>query len=213
IAPCLDLSPDKVRLHLAGVGGAFGAREDVSMHIHACLLALRTRRPVKMAYGRAESFFGHVHRHPARIWMRHGVKRDGTLVSVRARILLDGGAYASSSSAVVANASTFAAGPYEVPNALIEGTCVYTNNPPCGAMRGFGGPQVAFAHEAQMDKLALALGMDPVELRLRNALHPGSVLPTGQVIHGSAPVREVIERCAALPLPPQEPRDQRGHRD
>jgi xanthine dehydrogenase D subunit len=201
IAPCLGLPADKVRLHLAGVGGAFGAREDVSMHIHACLLALRTGRPVKMVYSREESFFGHVHRHPARIWMRHGATRDGRLVNVYARILIDGGAYASSSTAVIANASTFATGPYEVPHALIEGTAVYTHNPPCGAMRGFGAVQACFAHEAQMDKLARALGVDPVDLRLRNAVQPGSVLPTGQVIRGSAPVRELIRRCAAIPLP------------
>jgi len=205
IAPCLNLPPDKVRLHLAGVGGAFGAREDLSMHIHACLLALRTGRPVKFVYGREESFFGHVHRHPSRIWMRHGAMRDGTLVTVSARVLLDGGAYASSSAAVIANASTFAVGPYVVPNVRIEGTCVYTHNPPCGAMRGFGAVQACFAHEAQMDKLAKALAMDPVQLRLKNALASGSVLPTGQVIHGSAPVRLVIERCAAIPLPQDPP--------
>jgi len=210
IAPCLNLPLEKVRLHLAGVGGAFGSREDVHMHIHACLLALRTRRPVKMSYGREESFVGHVHRHPARIWMRHGARRDGRLVNVYARIVLDGGAYASSSAAVIHNAATFAAGPYEVPNALIEATCVYTNNPPCGAMRSFGAVQAAIGYEAQMDKLARALGIDPVELRLRNALAPGSVLPTGQVIRGSAPVREVIRRCAAIPLPPEEP-PQRRH--
>ena len=201
VAPCLGLLHDKVRLHLAGVGGAFGAREDVSMHIHACLLALRTRKPVKMAYGREESFVGHVHRHPSRIWMRHGAARDGALRAVRARILVDGGAYASSSSAVIGNASTFATGPYRVPNALIEGTCVYTNNPPCGAMRGFGAVQACFAYEAQMDKLARALGRDPVDLRVQNALSTGSVLATGQVVRGSAPVQEVIARCAAVPLP------------
>jgi xanthine dehydrogenase D subunit len=205
IAPCVALPEDKVRVYLAGVGGAFGAREDVSMQIHACLLALYTGRPVKMSYGREESFFGHVHRHPARLWMRHGATRDGRLVNVRVRLLIDGGAYASSSQYVIANASTFAAGPYEVPNALIEGTAVYTNNPPCGAMRGFGAVQACFAHEAQMDRLAAELGMDPVELRLKNAVGPGSVLPTGQVIRGAAPVRELIERCAAAPLPPEEP--------
>jgi xanthine dehydrogenase D subunit len=204
IAPCLNLPEEKIRLYLAGVGGAFGAREDVSMQIHACMLALHTGRPVKMSYGREESFYGHVHRHPSRIWMRTGATRDGTLVNVLARLLVDGGAYASSSAAVIGNASTFACGPYEVPNALIEGTCVYTNNPPCGAMRGFGAVQGCFAHEAQMDKLAKALGMDPVELRLRNALETGSVLPTGQVITGVAPVRELIERCAAIPLPEDE---------
>ncbi len=210
VAPCLNLPRDKVRLHLAGVGGAFGAREDLSMHIHASMLALRTGRPVKMVYGREESFYGHVHRHPSRIWMRHGARPDGRLVCVRARILIDGGAYASSSSAVIGNASTFAAGPYAVPNTLIDGTAVYTNNPSCGAMRGFGAVQVCFAYEAQMDKLARALGRDPVDLRLQNALTPGAVLPTGQVVRGSAPVREVIRRCAAFPLPAEEPVAARG---
>ena len=203
IAPCLNLPEDKVRLTLAGTGGAFGAREDVSMQIHACVLALYTGKPVKMSYGRAESFLGHVHRHPSRIWMRTGATRDGRLVSVRARILIDGGAYTSSSAAVISNASTFGPGPYDVPNALIEGTCVYTHNPPCGAMRGFGAVQVCFAHEGQMDRLAAELGMDPVELRLRNAAGTGTVLPTGQAIRGSAPVRELIERCAAISLPPE----------
>ena len=202
IAPCLRLPKDKVRLHLAGVGGAFGAREDVSMHIHSCMLALRTGRPVKMSYGREESFFGHVHRHPFRIWMRTGAAADGTLVAVTARILADGGAYGSSSPAVIGNATTFAAGPYEVPNARIDATMMYTHNPPCGAMRGFGAVQVCFAYEAQMDRLAKALGMDPVALRLGNALSTGSILPTGQVIRGSAPVKEVITRCVAIPLPP-----------
>jgi xanthine dehydrogenase D subunit len=211
VAPCLGLPKEKVRVHLAGVGGAFGAREDLSMQIHMSMLALRTGRPVKMVYTRQESFYGHVHRHPARIWMRHGARRDGTLAVLRARILIDGGAYASSSSAVISNASTLAAGPYEVPNALIEGTAVYTNNPPCGAMRGFGAVQVCFAHEAQMDKLARAVGRDPVDLRVQNALSTGSVLPTGQVVRGSAPVREVIRRCAGLPLPPEEPAQ--GRRD
>lgn len=201
VAPALNLPAEKVRLYLAGVGGAFGAREDVSMQIHACMLALRTGKPVKMVYSREESFYGHVHRHPSRIWMRHGARRDGTLVNVYARLLVDGGAYASSSAAVIGNASTFAAGPYAVPNALIEGTCVYTHNPPCGAMRGFGAVQACFAYEAQMDKLAKALAIDPVELRLKNALSAGSVLPTGQVIAGSAPLREVIARCAAIPMP------------
>ena len=211
VAPCLGLEPEQVRIHLAGVGGAFGGREDLSMQIHASMLALHTNRPVKMVYNREESFVGHIHRHPAKLWLEHRATRDGKLVNVRARILLDGGAYASSSAAVVANAASFACGPYAVANALIECTCVYTNNPPCGAMRGFGAVQSCFAHEAQMDKLAAELGMDPVDLRLRNALAPGDVLPTGQRIAGSLPVAEVIERCAALPIPePEElPRDVR----
>jgi CO/xanthine dehydrogenase Mo-binding subunit len=209
IAPCLGLAPELVRVHLAGVGGAFGGREDLSMQIHGAMLALATGRPVRMVYTREESFTGHVHRHPARIWMEHRASRSGELVCVRARILIDGGAYASSSTAVVANACAFACGPYRVPNALVEGTAVYTNNPPCGAMRGFGAVQTCFASEAQMDRLAATLGLDPVELRLRNAIGPGDVLPTGQRITGSFPVAEVIRRCAAIPVPePEElPRD------
>jgi len=205
VAPCLGLEPERVRIHLAGVGGAFGGREDLSMQIHSAMLALHTDRPVKMVYSREESFVGHVHRHPARIWAEHRAARDGRLVCVRVRILLDGGAYASSSTAVTSNAASFACGPYSVPNALIESTCVYSNNPPCGAMRGFGAVQTCFAAEAQMDKLATALELDPVELRLRNALAPGDLLPTGQRLEGSLPVADVIRRAAELPVPELEP--------
>jgi CO/xanthine dehydrogenase Mo-binding subunit len=204
VAPCLGIPKEQVRIHLAGVGGAFGGREDLSMQVHGAMLALHTNRPVKVVYTREESFYGHVHRHPARIWMEHRANRDGKLVCVRARILIDGGAYASSSTAVISNACAFAVGPYAVENALIEGTCLYTNNPPCGAMRGFGAVQSCFANEAQMDKLAGALELDPVELRLRNALAPGDSLPTGQKITGALPVAEVIRRAAALPVPEPE---------
>jgi xanthine dehydrogenase D subunit len=211
VAASLGLEPERVRMSLGGVGGAFGGREDLSMQIHACMLALRTGRPVKMVYSREESFFGHVHRHPCRMTYAHGSRRDGRLVFVRARIVLDGGAYASSSTAVCSNAACFAAGPYAVPNASITSHVVYTNNPPCGAMRGFGAVQVAFAYEAQMDKLASALGMDPLALRIRNALAPGDRLPTGQVVPEPAPVAELLERVQAFPLPepPDGPRDQR----
>ena len=205
VAPCLGLAPEQVRIHLAGVGGAFGGREDLSMQIHGAMLALHTNRPVKMVYNREESFVGHIHRHPARIWAEHRANRDGKLVCVRMRILLDGGAYASSSTAVTSNAASFACGPYAVENALIESTCVYTNNPPCGAMRGFGAVQTCFAAEGQMDKLADALAIDPVELRLRNALASGDTLPTGQRVTGSMPIAEVIRRAAAIPVPAPEP--------
>jgi CO/xanthine dehydrogenase Mo-binding subunit len=204
VAPCLGLPKEQVRIHLAGVGGAFGGREDLSMQVHGAMLALHTNRPVKVVYTREESFFGHVHRHPARIWMEHRANGDGKLVCVRARILIDGGAYASSSTAVISNACSFAVGPYAVENVHIEGTCVYTNNPPCGAMRGFGAVQSCFANEAQMDKLAAALELDPVELRLRNALAPGDLMPTGQRITGALPVAEVIRRAAAIPVPEAE---------
>src|SRR4051794_9604224 len=201
VAASLDLPPEKVRIALGGVGGAFGGREDLSMQVHACLLALHTGKPVKMMYGREESFFGHVHRHPARMRYEHGATRGGDLVYVRCRIVLDGGAYASSSTAVCSNAASFACGPYDVPNATIDSYVVYTDNPPCGAMRGFGAVQTCFAHEAQMDKLAAELGMDPVELRRRNAMGTGSTLPTGATVRCPAPVEALLERVVAMPEP------------
>ncbi|MEP6695372.1 MAG: xanthine dehydrogenase subunit D [Pseudonocardiales bacterium] len=202
ICAALDLPPELVRLTLAGVGGAFGGREDLSMHVHACLLALHTGRPVKMSYNREESFFGHVHRHPAHLRYEHGATRDGRLVYLKAAIYFDGGAYASSTPAVVGNGGTMGAGPYVIPHVQIDAYGAYTNNPPCGAMRGFGSVQVAFAHEAQMDRLAAELGMDPVELRCRNAMEEGSANITGQVIDSPAPVAELLRRLQAMPLPP-----------
>jgi xanthine dehydrogenase D subunit len=202
VEKCLGLEPGRVRLALAGVGGAFGAREDVSMHVHLCMLALKTGRPIKIVYSRLESFLGHVHRHPATMWYRHHADRDGKLVRVEARLMFDGGAYMSSSGAVLANAACFAAGPYNVPNATIEGYAVRTNNPTCGAMRGFGAVQTCYGHEGQMDRLAAALGMDGLELRRRNALERGTTLITGQTIDGTSPVRELIDGLATIPLPP-----------
>jgi xanthine dehydrogenase D subunit len=213
VAESLGLPPEKVRLSLGGVGGAFGGREDLSMQIHACMLALHTGRPVKISYNREESFFGHVHRHPCTMRYEHGATHDGRLVYVRARVVLDGGAYASSSTAVCSNAACFAAGPYEVPNARIDAYVTYTNNPPCGAMRGFGAVQVAFGHESQMDKLAAALDMDPVELRIRNAMKPGDLMPTGQVVPEPAPVAELLERLRAMPLPAEASENGRDLRE
>ena len=204
VCAALGLRPDQVRLVLAGVGGAFGGREDLSMHVHACLLALHTGKPVKMVYSREESFFGHVHRHPALMRYEHGADRDGTLVYVKLAMYLDGGAYASSTPAVVGNAGTMGAGPYVAPNVHIDAYGVYTNNPPCGAMRGFGSVQAAFGYEAQMDKLAAELGVDPVEFRCKNAMTMGSEGPTGQVVDSPAPVSELLRRVQAMGLPPGE---------
>ncbi|MEO8556833.1 MAG: xanthine dehydrogenase subunit D [Actinomycetota bacterium] len=213
ICGALALPPEKVRLSLAGVGGAFGGREDLSMHVHACLLALHTGKPVKMVYNREESFFGHVHRHPARMRYEHGATWDGTLVHVKASIYLDGGAYASSTPAVVGNAGTMGVGPYVVPNVHVDCYGTYTNNPPCGAMRGFGAVQTAFAYEAQMDKLAAELGMDPVELRCRNAMSEGAQTATGQVVDSAAPVEELLRRLQSMPMPPQRSDDDADLRD
>jgi xanthine dehydrogenase D subunit len=210
IAPVLGLPEDRVRMTLAGVGGAFGGREDLSMQIHACLLALRTGRPVKMVYNRYESFFGHVHRHPATLTYEHGATRDGRLTHIRARIVLDGGAYASASPAVVGNAASLGAGPYRVDHVDIEALALYTNNPPCGAMRGFGAVQACFAYEAQMDRVAAELGLDPVEFRQINAMEQGTLMPTGQPVDSPAPVAELLRRVKERPLPPERPWETAG---
>jgi CO/xanthine dehydrogenase Mo-binding subunit len=212
VAAALGLPAAKVRFTLAGVGGAFGGREDVSMQVHACLLALRTGRPIKMVYSREESFYGHVHRHPALLRYEHGADSSGRLVYARASIVLDGGAYASSSTAVAGNAATLGFGPYEIPNVTMDCLVTYTNNPPCGAMRGFGAVQACFAYESQMDKLAAACGLSPVELRLRNAMSEGSVMPTGQLVDSAAPVAELLSRVRDAPMPDEPgagPRDVR----
>ena len=205
IAACLNLPEDNVRLVLGGVGGAFGAREDISLQVHCCLLALRTGRPIKMQYSREESFFGHVHRHPATIWMRHHANNNGKIVKIEARMVFDGGAYTSTSPAVLINGITHTQGPYQCDNAVVDGYAVRTNNPPCGAMRGFGVVQACFAHEGQMDKIAEACGLSPVEVRLINAMHTGDKIITGQIMESVAPVERCIRETDAIPLPPPMP--------
>ena len=202
IIACLAMEPDEIRCHPAGIGGAFGSREDISLHIHVAMLSLATGRPVKMTYDRSESFVGHVKRHPSRMWYRHEADEDGKLVKVEARLILDGGAYAHTSRAVIANAAYFVVGPYNCDNVIVEASAVKTNNPPCGAMRGFGAVQTCFGSEMQMDRLAEALDMDPLELRRRNFLAAGDPLATsGQIIDGSLPTLAVLDAVEAIPLP------------
>ncbi len=202
IASALDLPVEQVRLEMAGIGGAFGGREDITFQVHLCLAALHTGRPVRTTYRRSESFLAHPKRHPARLAYRIGAERDGTLRFVEARIRLDGGAYASTSGPVVGSAGYFAAGPYRVPAVDVLCESVATNNPVSGAMRGFGAVQACFGVEWTMDLLADALDLDPVELRRRNVLVPGDVFPTsGQRVGAAAPLHELVDRCAALPLP------------
>ncbi|MEU5689233.1 xanthine dehydrogenase family protein molybdopterin-binding subunit [Streptomyces venezuelae] len=202
IAPCLGLPEEKVRMTMAGIGGAFGGREDISMQILASVLALRTGKPVKMVYNRYESFFGHVHRHPAKLYYEHGATKDGKITHMKCKIVLDGGAYMSSTPSVVGNASSLSVGPYVIDDVEIEAIGLYTNNPPCGAMRGFGAVQACFAYEAQMDKVAAKLGMDPVAFRQKNAMEQGTIMPTGQPVDSPAPVAELLRRVKARPLPP-----------
>jgi len=201
IAACLNLPLDKIRLTLGGVGGAFGAREDISLQVHCALLALHTSRPIKMQYSREESFYGHVHRHPAKIWIRHHATLAGVIQRIESRMVFDGGAYASTSSAVLINGITHIQGPYKCNNATVDGFAVRTNNPPCGAMRGFGVVQACYAHESQMDKLAVACGVSPVEIRLINAMVTGDKLITGQVVESVAPVARCITETDSIAMP------------
>ena len=201
IAACLNIPEERIRLVLGGVGGAFGAREDISLQVHTCLLALKSGRPVRISYGREESFYGHVHRHPATIWMRHHADRNGKILKIESTMLFDGGAYCSTSPAVLINAITHTQGPYKCDNASVEGWAVRTNNPPCGAMRGFGVVQACFAHESQMEKLAAALGLSPVEIRLRNVMETGDRLITGQIMDSVAPVEQCIRETDAIAMP------------
>ena len=202
IADCLNIPEENIRLVLGGVGGAFGAREDISLQVHTALLAMKSGRPVRISYGREESFYGHVHRHPAKIWMKHHADPNGKIVKIESRMVFDGGAYCSTSPAVLVNGITHTQGPYKCDNAVVDGWAVRTNNPPCGAMRGFGVVQACFAHESQMEKLAAAVGISPVEIRLLNAMETGDRMITGQIMDSVAPVAQCIRETDAIPMPP-----------
>ena len=201
IADCLNIPEENIRLVLGGVGGAFGAREDISLQVHTALLAMKAGRPVRISYGREESFYGHVHRHPAKIWMKHHADANGKIVKIESRMVFDGGAYCSTSPAVLINGITHTQGPYKCENAVVDGWAVRTNNPPCGAMRGFGVVQACFAHESQMEKLATAVGVSPVEIRLLNAMETGDRMITGQIMDSVAPVAQCIRETDAIPMP------------
>jgi xanthine dehydrogenase D subunit len=201
IADCLNIPEENIRLVLGGVGGAFGAREDISLQVHTALLAMKAGRPVRISYGREESFYGHVHRHPAKIWMKHHADANGKIVKIESRMVFDGGAYCSTSPAVLINGITHTQGPYKCENAIVDGWAVRTNNPPCGAMRGFGVVQACFAHESQMEKLAAAIGVSPVEIRLLNAMETGDRMITGQIMDSVAPVAQCIRETDAIPMP------------
>jgi CO/xanthine dehydrogenase Mo-binding subunit len=201
IAHLLGLPLEQVRVIYAPAGGAFGGREDMSVqHLLAlavfCLDKRGIRRPVKIVWDRQESFRGHHKRHPYYMHMRAAATKDGKLLAVEARLIADIGAYSSSSSAVLNNAVSIATGPYEVPNVKVDGFNVFTNNIVCGAFRGFGSLQAIFAAESQMARLADALGMDPVILRLKNALREGSVLATQSVVPPAVSIRETLLHAA-----------------
>jgi xanthine dehydrogenase molybdenum-binding subunit len=197
IAATLDVPEERIRVVNCLIGGGFGGKEDVSVQIHVALLAWATKRPVKMVLSRRESLLVHPKRHATLIKMKTGAKRDGTLVAHEAEIWGDGGAYASLSNHVMLRATTHAAGPYEVPNAKVDTYAMYTNNVPSGAFRGFGVTQSAFAMESQMDVLAEALGISPLEIRRKNALAYGKKTLAGQEMTASCGLLQCIDAVAA----------------
>jgi CO/xanthine dehydrogenase Mo-binding subunit len=196
IAHALDLPLDEVRVIYPAIGGAFGGREDMSVQIILALAALKLRQPVKIIWSREESILGHHKRHPVKIYARWGATRDGKLVAAESTVIGDGGAYAYTTSKVMANANLMATGPYLIPNIHLDTYGVYTNNIPAGAFRGFGGPQGAFAAEGQITKLAQALNMDPVEIRARNVLHEGDITSVGTPLPKGVSIPQVVEKCA-----------------
>jgi CO/xanthine dehydrogenase Mo-binding subunit len=198
IARALALPEDRVRVIVPFVGGAFGGKDEAHVQIHAALLAQATGRPVRIVRSREESIRTHVKRHPVTVRYRSGVARDGRLTAVDVTVIGDTGPYVTAGAEVMSLAATTAGGPYDIPNARLEAYTVLTNNPLCGAMRGFGIPQTAFARERQMDELARALGMDPLEIRLRNALTTGTQLPTGARIREGRPAAACLQRAAEL---------------
>ncbi len=196
IAYSLALPADQIRVIYPAIGGAFGGREDMSVQIVLALAAWKLRRPVKIIWTREESIVGHHKRHAFRIRAKWGAKRDGTLVAVQADVVSDGGPYAYTSPKVLGNAALAASGAYEVPHVAVDAATVATNNVPGGAFRGFGGPQATFAAEMQMDKLAAALGLDPVAIRLKNALTDESIWSVGSRGPKGVTIKRVIEDCA-----------------
>lgn len=200
-AACFGLPPEQVKVVVTGVPGAMGDREDTGLQVPLGLLAMKTGSPVKIAATREESFLGHAHRHPTLLRYRHHADGEGRLVKVEAQILLDAGAYADTTADALAAAVSFAAGPYVVPHATIDGWAVRTNNPPSGHVRGEGAMQVCAAYEGQMDKLAAQLRMDPADLRMRNVMATGDLLPTGQTVTCPAPVAELLSAVREAPLP------------
>jgi len=198
IAQSLGLPKEKIRIIQPVIGGAFGKKEDISVHIHLALAAIATKGPVKFTYTREESMIAQSKRHPFIIRMKTGVTKKGYLTACQVEVIGDTGAYASSGLAVVHKGMYHCTGPYNVDNVKGVAYTVYTNNTYCGAMRGFGATQMAFAYESQMDILAHKLGIDPVQFRLQNAYNLGSSTPNRQILTHSVGVKETIKEAVNM---------------
>ncbi|RLB05142.1 MAG: aldehyde oxidase, partial [Deltaproteobacteria bacterium] len=194
IAAVLGLEPSRVRVIQATTGGGFGSKLDVTVQCFLALAVYHLRHPVRLVYSREEAYLATAKRHPLIMRYRTGARKDGRLLAMEADILGNTGAYASYGLAVATRAAVHATGPYQVPHVRVRSRMAYTNHPFCGAMRGFGVPQVAFAHESQMDILARELGMDPFEIRFINALERGSETATGQILGESVGIKECLQQ-------------------
>lgn len=197
VARMLGLPMNRVRNVQMCTGGGFGGKLDISVQCHAALLAHRTQRPVKMVRDRRESTAVSSKRHPMTMVAKTGATKDGKVLATEVHIYSDSGCYASYGPAVITRAVVHAMGPYDIPNVKVDAHFVYSNNPMCGAFRGFGVPQVAFCHEGQMNALARALNMGRIEIRLKNAQKVGSVLPTGQQLSESVGYVATLEAAQA----------------
>ncbi len=201
IAHSLDLPMDKVRVIQPAIGGAFGGREDISIQIVLALAVMKLKemgivRPVKIQWTREESMIGHHKRHPYLIRAKWAATKEGRIIAAESEVIADAGAYNYTSNKVLGNATFMVSGPYEIENVKVDSYAVYTNNIPGGAFRGFGGPQGAFAAEQQVNKLALALGIDAVELRLKNVVRDGSIMHTQTAFPSPVTMDKVIEHCS-----------------
>jgi len=198
LARLLGLPLETIRVVQAETGGGFGKKLDLSVQSYLGLAVFHLKRPVRMCYTREESFIGTAKRHALFIDYESGMDAGGKLTAIKVDILGDTGAYASYGVAVCMRAAVHATGPYEVPHVLVDSRMVYTHNPWAGAMRGFGVPQIALAHEGQMDGLASLLGLDPLEFRLRNCLQPGSTTATGQVLQDGVGISACLRRLSKI---------------
>ncbi len=198
VARNLNMNINKVRVIQSVTGGAFGGKLDVSVQIHLGLAVLITGRPVKFVYSREESIIFSTKRHPYTMKFKSGATKDGKLTAIQVEFLIDTGAYASYGPGVLTRGAVHATGPYEIPNVQIVGKMAFTNNPTCGAMRGFGVPQIAFAHESQMDQLAEKLGLSPYEIRMKNAVDLNSVTATGQVLKSGVGIKETLKQAKEM---------------
>lgn len=197
VARNLDLPLNKVKVVQAPTGGGFGGKLDISVQIYIALLTIRTKKPVRLVYTREESFVASSKRHPFVIYYKTAADKQGKLMAVNVTVIGDTGAYASYGPGTLTRSAVLATGPYEVPNVKVDAYTVYTNNPTAGACRGFGVPQIAFAHEQQMDMIAQKAGISSIQVRLLNALQSNSITGTGQVLESGVGLIETIKVAQA----------------